>query len=198
MAPSTAYDKALQQIDEAHSQDPNKAPDNSTPYELHYAQKMSHYLTLRQPSASPLLQLAIRAQHFRRWEVPRASYPATKAGYLSWRAFLKKRQAEQVEAILVECGFGQDEAEKVGSLMRKEGLRDDGEEGETQVLEDVACLVFLDDQFEAFEKGVGDEDKVIGILRKTWAKMSPKGRDLALQIPMSAECQTLIKKALEG
>lgn len=98
----------------------------------------------------------------------------------------------------MECGFGQDEAEKVGSLMRKEGLRDDGEEGETQVLEDVACLVFLDDQFEAFEKGVGDEDKVIGILRKTWAKMSPKGRDLALQIPMSAECQTLIKKALEG
>lgn len=51
-------------------------------------------------------------------------------------------------------------------LIRKEDLKSNEE---TQVLEDVACLVFLDDQFEEFEKGV-EEEKMLGILRKTWGK----------------------------
>ncbi|RFU29442.1 hypothetical protein B7463_g6891, partial [Scytalidium lignicola] len=200
---TTPFTSALSLIDAAHAEDPNKAPspDNETPYELHYARKMTHYLTLRLPSSSPLLQLAIRAQHFRRWEIPRSTYPATKAGYLAWRAFLKKHQAEQVEELLLSCGFSAEEVEHVGKLLRKEGLKADGagEDEELQVLEDVACLVFLDDQFEEFGKGeVGkDEDKVIGILRKTWRKMSPRGRELALGIQMTEGCQALIKKALE-
>jgi hypothetical protein len=64
------------------------------------------------------------------------------------------------------------------------------------VLEDVACLVFLDDQFEEFEKG-HDEDKIVMILRKTWSKMSEKGHELALQIKMSERAKGLVGKALE-
>lgn len=65
------YATALTVIDEAHAQDPNKipSPDGSggeIPYELHYAQKMTRWLELRCPDASPILQLACRAQHFRR------------------------------------------------------------------------------------------------------------------------------------
>lgn len=75
---------ALKLIDEAHSQDPKKIESDGKvqPYELHYSQKMSHYLAQRHPSAPDTLRLAIRAQHFRRWEVPRDSYPMTKVGYV--------------------------------------------------------------------------------------------------------------------
>lgn len=79
-------------------------------------------------------------------------------------------------------------------MVRKEDLRKQDEE--TQVLEDVACLVFLDDQLEGFEKGLGDEEKVVSILRKTWGKMSEKGRELALGISMSERAKELVGKAL--
>jgi hypothetical protein len=190
------YEAAISLIDQAHSHDPNTTTINgaSIPYELHYAHKMTHYLSLRSPSASPILKVAIRAQHFRRWEIPRSSYPATKAGYFAWRTFLKKRQADLASAICVGCNFTEEESEEVARLIRKEDLK--GNE-ETQVLEDVACLVFLDDQFEAFEKGL-DEGKMLGILRKTWGKMSERGHELALQIPMSDGCKALVGKALAG
>ena len=190
------WEAAISLIDEAHAQDPNITivAGKSVPYELHYAQQMSHYLALRSPTASPVLKVAIRAQHFRRWEIPRSSYPMTKAGYFAWRTFLKKRQADLASAICVGCNFTAEEAGEVGRLIRKEDLR--GNE-ETQVLEDVACLVFLDDQFEGFGKGV-DEEKMVGILRKTWGKMSERGHELALGIRMSEECKALIGKALAG
>jgi hypothetical protein len=190
------YKDAISVIDEAHSQDPNSASvdGQDVPYELHYAQKMSRYLSLRAPDASPVLQVAIRAQHFRRWEVPRDSYPMTKAGYLNWRNFLKKRQADMAAAICIGCNFTAEEASQVARLIRKEDLTNNEE---TQILEDVACLVFLDDQFEAFEKN-HDEEKIINILRKTWGKMSEKGHELALKIPMSGSSKDLIGKALGG
>ncbi len=87
---------ALKLIDEAHSQDPNKIEIDGLeqPYELHYSQKMSNYLEKCNPSAPDTLRLAIRAQHFRRWEIPRDSYPKNKVGYHAWRTYLKKRQAD--------------------------------------------------------------------------------------------------------
>lgn len=193
---STPFEKAIAAIDSAHSLDPKRIAVNGAdvPYELHYAQKMAEYLSQRAPNASEPLRLAIHAQHFRRWEVPRSSYPMTRVGYHSWRAFLKKRQAEQVERICKECGCRSDVAERVAALIRKEDLKKDEE---TQVLEDVACLVFLDDQLEEFEKD-HDEDKIISILRKTWVKMSEQGHELALKIPMSGRPQELVQKALSG
>lgn len=79
--------------------------------------------------------------------------------------------------------------------MRKEGLNKADEE--TQALEDVACLVFLDDQFEEFEKN-HDEDKIIHILRKTWAKMGEKGRQMALEMQMEGRPAELMEKALQA
>jgi hypothetical protein len=67
---SANYATAIKLIDDAHSQDPNTIPgDNggpAIPYELHYARKMTRWLAARKPDASPALQLACRAQHFRR------------------------------------------------------------------------------------------------------------------------------------
>ncbi|KAJ3527192.1 hypothetical protein NM208_g10825 [Fusarium decemcellulare] len=97
----------------------------------------------------------------------------TRPGYLTW----------------------QDRA-RVAALIRKENLKSDEE---TQVLEDVACLVFLDDQFDDFEsKSDIDEDKMVGILRKTWGKMGERGRELALEMNHSERAKELIGKALAG
>lgn len=57
--------------------------------------------------------------------------------------------------------------------------------------------MFLDDQFEEFEKN-HDEDKIINILRKTWKKMGEKGRAMALEMAMEGRPAELIKRALEG
>ncbi|RDW73461.1 hypothetical protein BP6252_07368 [Coleophoma cylindrospora] len=193
---ATNYEAAISLIDEAHAQDPNVTIVDGVdvPYELHYARKMTHYLSLRAPDASPILKVAIRAQHFRRWEVPRSSYPMTKPGYLNWRSFLKKRQADLAAAICVGCNFTTEEAEQVAALIRKEDLK---KNEETQILEDVACLVFLDDQFDAFEKE-HDEEKIISILRKTWGKMSEKGHELALNMELSDSSKALVGKALSA
>jgi hypothetical protein len=193
---STPLERALSAIDAAHALDPNKVTINNeeVPYELHYAQKCTSYLEKRAPDASEPLRIAIRAQHFRRWEVPRASYPMTRPGYHAWRTYLKKRQAELVEQICLDSGYSKEDSETVGSLIRKEDLKVNEE---TMVLEDVACLVFLDDQFEAFEKE-HDEDKIVRILQKTWGKMTDQGHELALKIPMGERPMELVKKALAG
>ncbi|KAJ6171128.1 hypothetical protein N7470_000195 [Penicillium chermesinum] len=193
------YDRALERIDRAHKDDPNivEADGTAIPYELHYAQKMTGYLERLDPSASELLRLAIRAQHLRRWEVPRSSYPATKIGYHSWRSGLQRRQAELAEQICRESGYDAEEAARVGALVRKADLKQQGDP-DTQTLEDVACLVFLDDQFDKFEADLGDEEKMIGILQKTWGKMSEAGRAEALKIELSERAQSLVQKALAG
>lgn len=136
--------KALSLIDEAHALDPNKTA-SGRPYELHYAERMTHYLDIHTPDASLLLQIAVRAQHFRRWEVPRDSYPRTKPGYFAWRTYLKKRQAEQVKEICLQCDFSEEESSRVAALIAKEDLKKGEGKGdaEAQVLEDCACLVFL-------------------------------------------------------
>ena len=186
---------ALRLIDEAHAQDPKKIEidGKEQAYELHYSQKMSNYLEKRNPSAPDTLRLAIRAQHFRRWEIPRDSYPMNKLGYHAWRTYLKKRQAEMASQICLNCGYSEDDAMRVAHLIRKEDLKEDTD---TQTLEDVACIVFLDDQFEDFEKQ-HDEEKIVKILQKTWGKMSEKGHELVLELSMSEKCRRLMNKALE-
>ncbi|KAL8819280.1 MAG: hypothetical protein Q9223_002246 [Gallowayella weberi] len=188
------FETALRLIDEAHAHDPRiiKSKGQEEPYELYYSKKMSDYLERRDSNATETLRLAIRAQHLRRWEVPRESYAMTKTGYHLWRTYLKKRQADIATRICLDSGYSEEDAHRVGSLVMKENLKQDAE---TQILEDVACLVFLDDQFEEFEKE-HDESKIINILRKTWGKMSERGHELALSISMSERARELVAKAL--
>jgi len=171
------------------------------PYELHYARKMTRWLGLRSPEASPALQVACRAQHFRRWEMPRDTFPKTRTGYLTWRAKQKSQAAAQVSELLLasspsQSSLPESEVSRIASLIRKENLSDDEE---TKALEDVACLVFLDDQFDDFEGAAKvDEEKMVGILRKTWVKMSPDGQKLALGMDLSERARELVAKALEA
>jgi hypothetical protein len=196
MAPN--FTAARAQIYAAHDQDPTKhtlSTGETLPYETHYSHKMESYLLQRSPHASDVLKLAICGQHFRRWEVPREQFPLTKLGYHSWRTHLKKRQAKLIGEILAANGYGEEDVARCVALIEKEGLKQG--EPEVQVLEDVACLVFLDDQFDEF-KEKHDEGKIITILQKTWGKMSPEGQEMALKIPMTEECKALVGKALSG
>jgi len=197
MAPNVS--KCMQLIDEGHMQDPKKVEidETETPYELVYAQKMTKYLQLHTPDADPLLATAVRAQHFRRWEVPRDTYPKTKPGYFAWRTYLKKRQADLVKEICLQCEYNETEANRVAALIAKEDLKKGEGKGdaEAQVLEDVACLVFLDDQFDQFERE-HDEEKIVNILKKTWVKMGKRGQDLALNMNLSMRAKALVAKAL--
>lgn len=123
----------------------------------------------------------------------------TRPGYLTWRAKQKSQAASQVSDLLasstIQPPLTEEERARVAALIRKEGLSTDDE---AQVLEDVACLVFLDDQFDDFEARANiDEDKMVGILRKTWSKMTQDGRKLALGMELSDRAKMLIGKALE-
>lgn len=70
------YVTALKLIDQAHAQDPRSVEGHvhghggekgPVPFELDYASKMTVWLAKRKPDPSPVLQLACRAQHFRRY-----------------------------------------------------------------------------------------------------------------------------------
>ena len=115
-----------------------------------------------------------------------------RAGYHRWRNELAAFHARVAGEILREVGYDEATVGRVQSLLKKERLKEDAE---AQLLEDVICLVFLEHYFAEFAKG-HEEEKVIGILKKTWRKMSERGHEAALKLPMGAEERRLVEKAL--
>ena len=164
----------------------------AVPGELLYSRRMSAWLDRLEPTASEPLKLAIRAQHLRRWEIPRETFPKTRAGYLQWRTKLGAYHAEKAGEILRECGYDEVTISRVQSLLRKEGIKSDPE---TQLLEDVICVVFLENYFADFAPQ-HDEEKVVNILRKTWRKMSERGRQAALGLTLPDPVRELVARAI--
>ncbi len=187
-------EKALQAFDLANSKDPNieVVDGKDIPKELIYGQRMTKVLNNFEPAASTSLQLAARCQHICRWESPRSDYEMNRVGYLKWRADLKKFHAKKASDILSELGFDAETIDRVAFLLQKKQLKRDDE---TQTLEDVICLVFLEYYYEAFSAKHTDE-KVIDIIQKTWKKMSEDGHAAALKIAYSEKGLSLIQKAL--
>lgn len=187
-------EKTLAAFDEANLQDPNLEEVNGQPVakEWIYAQRMSARLHVFCDTPSETLQLAVRAQHICRWRIPRSDYPMDKAGYKKWRADLAVFHGEMAGKIMAENGYGDESIQRVKDLLLKRGLKRDDE---VQTLEDVACLVFLEFYLEDFAQKQ-DEDKLIDIIRKTWNKMSAKGHEAALKLPLTPEMLQLVTKAL--
>jgi hypothetical protein len=181
------FRRTIERIDAASAQDPHGK-------ELVYSQRMSSWLDRIEPGPSEALRLAARAQHIRRWAIPRSAYPMDRIGYLTWRTTLYKFHAEEVSKILRESGYDEPTIARVASLVRKERIKSDPE---AQTLEDVICLVFLENYFADFAAEL-DEEKVVGILRKTWKKMSERGRAEALKLDMPADARRLVERALAG
>ena len=191
---TTPFDKAIATIDAYNAEDPNYEMVDGTkvPKELLYSQRMTRRLELFAPEVSQELKIAARAQHICRWKHPRENYTMDRVGYLKWREGLKNIHAELTGSLLKEFHFEEKFIERVQFLIKKKKIKKDEE---SQILEDVICLVFLHYYFEDFA-AKHPEPKIIEILQKTWAKMSDKGHEAALQLPLSQTTLDLVNKAL--
>ncbi|WP_299798902.1 DUF4202 domain-containing protein [uncultured Maribacter sp.] len=187
---------AFQHFDEANKQDPNTEVYEGTTYpkEVLYGIRMTKSLNAFDPDASEALRLTARCQHICRWEIPRESYEMNREGYLRWRQELKRFHAKKAASILENVGYDDETIDNVKFLLEKKQLK---KNEETQALEDVICLVFLEFYFEPFAHK-HPEDKTIDILQKTWKKMSVKGQEAALKLPLSKFSLDLITKALDA
>jgi hypothetical protein len=191
-----SYAKARELIDAAHAGDPKRTADGR-PAELVYADRMEAWAGRAATAPTEQLRLAARCQHLERWRVPRTTFPEGKAGYLKWRQSLYRQQADRARELLVQAGVPAAEADEVAVWVSKTALKTNPG---TQALEDAACLVFLENEIEAFAAQHADypREKFVDIIRKTWKKMSPRGQELAKSIPLSPAIGALVTEAITG
>ena len=190
----TPFQNASAWIDAENAQDPNQEIYQSQTYpkELLYSNRMYERLMNFHPNASEEVQIATKAQHICRWKMPRESYPMDRVGYLKWREDLKKFHAKTTGEILAKAGYSQEFIDRVSFLIEKKLLKKDEE---TQLLEDVICLVFLEFYLDPFVQK-HDTEKLKNIILKTWNKMSEPGHQEALKINYTEANLQLIKDSL--
>jgi len=195
-ADAARFDAALRRFDEQNAHDPNveTADGRAQPRELLYAQRLTDWVLRLCPNASETLRLAARCQHICRWEIPRHSYPMTRAGYLKWRAGLKQFHAQRAGEILRELGYNDDAVRRVQDLNLKKNFPNNPD---GRVLEDALCLVFLQFQFAGLAAKTA-EDKTINALQKSWQKMTEAARAEALKLNFGPREKALLERALKG
>ena len=188
------FEKALKEIDRFNSQDPRQKIDDGIahPQELIYSKSLTEWVLKLDPQASEALRVAARGQHIGRWTIPRSEYPDGRSGYLRWREELKAFHVEKIGGILRDIGYEEDFIERVASLMSKNNMKEDPD---AQTLEDGLCLVFFETQFmDLVEKTPADKMKIV--VRKTWKKMGPKGREIALKLKLPFEVKRFLGSPL--
>jgi len=196
------YEKAVSLIDTANSEDPNTDTDENGkewPKELLYGQRMSDMLERFKPDADDVARLAIRAQHIQRWKTPREDYPMDRTGYHQWRTGLYKFHGDTTAALLEQAGYGEDDINRARKMIGKKGIKVNAD---SQLLEDIADLVFIEHYMQAFadKHPEYDEEKWISIIQKTWKKMSDEAQKFALagNIKLPEPLVPLIQKAVAG
>lgn len=193
MSVNEKLERAFATFDAYNANDPHQEEfeGKTYPKELLYAARMTERLSNFAPNAPEYLQLAARAQHVGRWEIPRESYPMDKKGYLQWRNAEKFHHAEIAQQVLSSCRYDQDLIDKVKFLLLKKELKSNTD---TQTLEDVVCLVFVEFYLEEFA-AKHDDDKVVDILQKTLKKMTARAIQETLKISVSERIGKLIARA---
>ncbi len=184
----------LAEIDRLNGQDPNQEEFEGKliAKEVLYSQRMSQCIDTFAPEASDLLKIAAHAQHIQRWKIPRSDYPMDRSGYKRWRLELGAFHGETTAEIMASHGYDEQQQQRVKDLLLKKNLKRDAE---TQTLEDVICLVFIEYYLEPFAEKHTHE-KLIGIIQKTWNKMSEQGHEQALKITLKPELGELVTEAL--
>jgi hypothetical protein len=186
---------AFKVFDEYNAKDPNTedVDGKKMPKELLYCLRMSDQLDKYASDAPEHVKLAARCQHIGRWEIPRNSFPMDRKGYLQWRSKLGIYHGEIASKILSQVGYDQDTIEKVKFLLQKKQLLQ--HHPDTQLLEDVICLVFVHYYLHDFALQ-HDDDKVVDILKKTIKKMSPGALKATAGVPMTDKVKELVQQAL--
>ena len=197
---SSLYQAAIAAFDKANSEDPNLEvfEGKTWPKELLYAQRMTEMQERYAPDASEAVKLACRAQHIQRWKSPRSDYPMDKKGYMLWRTNLYKFHAETAGALMKQVGYDDETIARVKTIVGKKDLKTNPE---TQLMEDVVDLVFIEYYMLGFAQQKADytEDKWLLIIRKTWDKMSERAHEFALsgKIKLPEALVPLILKAIK-
>jgi hypothetical protein len=194
-----AFEKAIALIDAANNEDPNQETVSGKvwPKELLYSHRMSDMLQRYLPDADDVARLSVHAQHIQRWKSARDAYPMNRQGYLQWRTGLYKFHADTIADLMVQAGCDEETIERVKKAVGKKAIKVNPD---TQLLEDVAGLVFIEHYMQAFaEKHPEyDEAKWIDIIQKTWKKISDRAREFALSgsLKLPEPLVPLIQKAL--
>ena len=187
------YDDAVAAIDAANAGDPTAIAVRGAvePLALVHGRLATEWVErLRRGAPEPVL-LAARAHHLRRWEVPRSSYPEGRPGYLRWRRDQKARHATDVAAILGPAGYDDTEIARVQALIKREGL---GTDPDTQLVEDAACLVFVETQLVSTAATL-EPDHMVTVLQKTAGKMSAAAIALLADVPLTDEGKAILASA---
>ena len=195
---SPRFDAVIADIDAANAQDPRQMQlaGAMRPREVVYSERMSECLPRLYPEASEALRIAARAQHIRRWQIPRREYPLGREGYNAWRSACRDHHASLTFAIMRRHGYADEEIAQVVKIIRKEQLKRDPE---SQALENVVAIVFVQhylDEFIAEHKDY-DDAKLADILRKTLRKMDATGHAAALGLNLPESTARLIGLALK-
>ncbi|MBQ0745115.1 MAG: DUF4202 domain-containing protein [Marinobacter sp.] len=189
----------LDAIDNANRADPNRetVAEEFMPREYVYSLHMTRWLYELEPAPSERMQIACRAQHIERWKMPRSDYPEGRKPYYEWRQACGRMHGRRAAEIMAGCGYPEGECERVEVILTKRELRKDAD---TQLLEDVACMVFLEKYFAQFyaDNAEYEREKWLRIVRRTWGKMSPRAheRALALSTKLPEHLQLLMQEAL--
>lgn len=191
----TRFEEAIAAFDRANAEDPSTVlvAGQERPRELVAAERLSRWVERLAPDAPETLRLAARCQHLRRWEIPRSTYAEGRIGYLEWRKALGRFHADRAAEILQRAGYGDDVVERVRSINQKKSPSRDPD---VQTMEDALCLSFLEFELDEFS-AKHPADKVVDILRKTWRKMSDRGRARALELPLSDRARAFVGQALK-
>lgn len=171
----TRLARTLAAIDAANDADPDRS--EGAPAARLYGERMTEELDRLFPDASEELRIAARGQHIERWTSPRSAFPEGREGYLAWRRDLAAFHARRLGGIMAAEGYGAESVDRVGRMIRKEGIK---REPEVQALEDVICFTFLRWYFRPFAEG-RDPDGLERIVQKTARKMSAEARARALE-----------------
>ncbi len=190
---ATPLQEAFAKFDAYNATDPNQeeVEGKTYPKEVLYSKRMTKKLNDYASNAPEYMQLAVRCQHIGRWEIARDAYPMDRAGYLMWRSQLKLHHTKIAEPILAAIGYDEETINKVKALLLKKNLN---QNPDTQLIEDVICLVFVEFYLDDFIKK-HSEEKMVDILKKTLKKISPHGIEEALKISMTDQVKDLILKA---
>ncbi|MDN2663816.1 DUF4202 domain-containing protein [Psychromonas sp. 14N.309.X.WAT.B.A12] len=186
-------------IDDANNQDPNivSLAGVEWPKERLYSQRMTEMLFRFKHDASEIIQIAVRGQHIQRWQSLRSDYPEGKQGYHQWRTNLYTFHANRVAELMQQAGYQADTIEQVKNAVGKKSIK---RNPDSQLLEDIAGLVFVEYYMLEFANKHPEysEEKWMGIILKTWKKMSDDAHQFALAggITLPVPLQSLIVKAI--
>ncbi len=184
---------AVAAIDAANSADPGAVEVRGAgprPLALVHGELAAEWVGVLSPDAGELVSLAARAHHLRRWELPRTQYAAGRTGYLQWKRDQRKRHAGDVGALLAGVGYEPDDIVQVQAMVLRQGPGG-------QLVEDAACLVFIETQLAAVATQL-DRDHLLDVIRKTANKMSPAALAAVSSMPLGEVERSLLVEALNG